>query len=216
MSAHFLRPQAYRLALLALGISLLFVALRPTPTFDYDFEGFFPRGDESLLYYQDFRERFQNDNDYLLIAVQAPETVWDREFLGEVEALQEALRELPAVLSVQSALDLEELRAGAFGLRRSKYIQFEDEEELAASQKRVEALQTTGLNLSPKRSATSYCSWKTNKISPKNGATRFTSPSKRPSTSALLPSQTSKLPVKSRRKGLLYPYCKQNLPFFWA
>ncbi|MGY6558009.1 MAG: efflux RND transporter permease subunit [Nitritalea sp.] len=144
MSAHFLRPQAYRLALLALGISLLFVALRPTPVFNYDFEGFFPRGDESLRYYQDFRERFQNDNDYLLIAVQAPETVWDRDFLAEVEALQEELRALPAVEAVQSALDLEELRAGSFGLSRRKYIQYEDEEALEASQKRLEALQTTG------------------------------------------------------------------------
>ena len=37
--------------------------------FDYDFENFFPQNDPDLDYFLEYRETFENDNDYVLISV---------------------------------------------------------------------------------------------------------------------------------------------------
>ena len=78
------------LTLLVLGlltaVSGYFVAqLR----FNYNFNDFYPAGDPDLDYYQGYTRRFGNDNDYLLLGVEAPpgRTVFDPAFLVQVDSL---------------------------------------------------------------------------------------------------------------------------------
>ena len=66
------------------GLSAFFVAqLR----FNYNFNDFYPAGDPDLDYYQGYTQRFGNDNDYLLLGVEAPagRTVFDPAFLAQVD-----------------------------------------------------------------------------------------------------------------------------------
>ncbi|WP_236705109.1 hypothetical protein [Hymenobacter sp. AT01-02] len=72
------------LILLALGIvtglAIFFVAqLR----FNYNFNDFYPAGDPDLDYYQQYSGRFGNDNDYVLLGLEAPagQTVFEPQFL---------------------------------------------------------------------------------------------------------------------------------------
>ena len=52
--------------------------------FNYNFNDFYPAGDPDLDYYQGYTQRFGNDNDYLLLGLEAPagKTVFDPAFLA--------------------------------------------------------------------------------------------------------------------------------------
>lgn len=65
--------------------------------FDYDFEQFFPQGDKDLYFYLDYRERFENDNDYLLIGFQNPMGVFNHDFLSRIDTLSDLIRKIPQV-----------------------------------------------------------------------------------------------------------------------
>lgn len=97
------------LTLVALGLitalSAFFVAqLR----FNYNFNDFYPAGDPDLDYYQGYTERFGNDNDYLLLGVEAPagKTVFDPAFLAQVDSLTQLARRQRHVRSVTSPTTL--------------------------------------------------------------------------------------------------------------
>ena len=71
---------------LVTAVSVYFVAqLR----FNYNFNDFYPAGDPDLDYYEQYAARFGNDNDYVLLGLEAPagQTVFEPRFLARVDAL---------------------------------------------------------------------------------------------------------------------------------
>ena len=99
-----LRRVAY-LALLVLGllsaVSAYYVAqLR----FNYNFNDFYPAGDPDLAYYEGYTQRFGNDNDYLLLGVEAApgHTVFEPDFLHRIDSLTHLARRQRNVLGVTS------------------------------------------------------------------------------------------------------------------
>ncbi|HEX8348992.1 MAG TPA: hypothetical protein VF598_03455, partial [Hymenobacter sp.] len=67
--------------------------------FNYNFNDFYPAGDPDLEFYQGYTQRFGNDNDYLLIGLEAPagKTVFDPAFLAQADSLTQLARRLPNV-----------------------------------------------------------------------------------------------------------------------
>ncbi|WP_324678872.1 efflux RND transporter permease subunit [Hymenobacter sp. GOD-10R] len=57
--------------------------------FNYNFNDFYPAGDPDLAYYEKYSERFGNDNDFVLLALEAPagHTVFNGPFLSRVDSL---------------------------------------------------------------------------------------------------------------------------------
>ncbi len=51
--------------LIILIISILATISSLRVSFDYDFEKFFPLGDQDLDFYLEYRQEFENDNDFL-------------------------------------------------------------------------------------------------------------------------------------------------------
>ncbi|GAC1367045.1 MAG: hypothetical protein NVSMB30_00060 [Hymenobacter sp.] len=103
-----LRRSAH-ITLLLLGVftalSLYFVVqLR----FNYNFNDFYPAGDPDLDYYQGYSRRFGNDNDYLLLGLEAPagKTVFDPMFLAQVDSLTQLARRQRHVRHVASPTTL--------------------------------------------------------------------------------------------------------------
>lgn len=70
--------------------------------FSFDFEQFFPQGDEDLEFFRDFIEEFETDDNFLLIAVEHQPTVFDSSFLKNFHHYCLELRNLPYVQNVQS------------------------------------------------------------------------------------------------------------------
>ncbi|MBW3130032.1 efflux RND transporter permease subunit [Hymenobacter profundi] len=72
--------------------------------FNYNFNDFYPAGDPDLAYYEEYAQRFGNDNDYVLLGLEAPtgKTVFDPQFLVRVDSLTQFVRRRPHVVSVTS------------------------------------------------------------------------------------------------------------------
>jgi len=92
-----------RLALFAILGMTLFMGWRVSKIgFDYDFESFFPQDDPETAFYLDFRDRFETDNDFLIVGIEGREGIYDQAFLTAVDAYTDSLSALPYVSQVLS------------------------------------------------------------------------------------------------------------------
>lgn len=78
----------------------------PHLQFDYELENFFPKNDADLTYYQEFTETFGHDNDYLLIAFETKQSLFDLDFLNLIDSGLTRVAELPGTLQVLSPTSL--------------------------------------------------------------------------------------------------------------
>lgn len=106
-----------RYTLLAIGLlSVLFFYAATQLRFDYEFENFFPTGDEDLEFFLDYREEFENDNDYLLIGIRNQEGLFQEDFLKKVHQITQEIDSLALSEKVLSITNLENPVVGPFGL----------------------------------------------------------------------------------------------------
>ncbi len=70
--------------------------------FAFDFEQFFPEGDEDLAFFQDFIKEFEADDNFMLVAVRRDSGVFEQDFLERFHDFTLKTRELPHVLESQS------------------------------------------------------------------------------------------------------------------
>ncbi len=70
--------------------------------FNFDFEQFFPEGDEDLAYFQEFIKEFETDDNFLLAAVRRSEGVFEQSFLEKFHDFTLKSRDLPHVIESQS------------------------------------------------------------------------------------------------------------------
>ena len=108
--------------LIIAAISVLAIIASTRIGFDYDFEKFFPQGDEDLEFFLNYRQRFENDNDYLLIGFSNPSGIFDAEFLRRIDSLTSFLNALPQVDQVISPTNAYRLIHGPFGWTPVPYI----------------------------------------------------------------------------------------------
>jgi predicted RND superfamily exporter protein len=92
--------------------------------FNYNFNDFYPAGDPDLDYYQRYTKRFGNDNDYLLLGLEAApgQTVFQPRFLAQVDSLTQLARRLPRVVSVTSPTTLTNPVVEGFGFYNLPYL----------------------------------------------------------------------------------------------
>jgi len=103
--------------LAGLSIVMLFLAYSSTKLqFDYDFEKFFPQEDDGLEFYKNYRETFENDNDFIIIGVVNEEGIFDKDFLYQLQSFTEELRTLPHLREVISPLEIAYIELNPMGL----------------------------------------------------------------------------------------------------
>lgn len=95
--------------------------------FDYDFEKFFPIDDSETDFFFDYRDKFESDNDFLLIAIENNAGVFEKDFLEDVDAVAKKLEKAKFVQFVSSITTMEEqfFHMGG-GTTKKKYINFSD------------------------------------------------------------------------------------------
>jgi len=119
-----------RWVLISLTAILLFLGYRAANLqFDYDFEKFFPQENEDLTFYQDFRDFYENDNDFILISIVNDSSILEPEFLKAVEEFSDSLRQLPHIRKLISPLEMKKLdfQSGA-GMPIQRYYLSKDKE----------------------------------------------------------------------------------------
>ena len=133
-----LTPRNARLALAVLAaFTLVFAVALRNVGLDHDFEKFFPTDDPELDRYLEFRERFGNDNDFLLVAVAHTPSVFDRELLVRVDSLAARLARLPDMEQVTSPTRLDDPRITPVGVFRIPWLRLEHDSTLATDSARI-------------------------------------------------------------------------------
>ncbi|WP_296698223.1 MMPL family transporter [Algoriphagus sp.] len=135
----FQKSTAYFSLFIGLFLSILILLFPPKVQFNYDFEQFFPQKSDDLEFYQWFRNEFENDNDYLLVAIENSKgELLNRDFLAKALEVQTELSELNDVDTIISILNFQKPIIGLFGSRWEKVMKWGSDEELVKSSKNLE------------------------------------------------------------------------------
>lgn len=110
-----------------LAITIFFVIQSFNLIFDYDFEKFFPIDDSETDFFFDYRDKFESDNDFLLVAIENDNGVFEKSFLQEVDQVAKKLEKEKYIQFVTSITMMEEqfFHMGG-GSTSKKYINFND------------------------------------------------------------------------------------------
>ena len=130
-----------RYILAGLTLVLLFLGYRSSKLeFDYDFEKFFPQEDNDLAFYEDYREKFENDNDFILLGFTNENGVFDHQFLQRVQGFTTKLRELPHLREVISPLEMKfvEVSPAGMGFTQRPFFHVDDTSKYTADRARIE------------------------------------------------------------------------------
>ena len=93
--------------------------------FDYDFEKFFPIDDGETDFFFDYRDKFESDNDFLLIAIENDAGAFEKGFLEDVDKIAKKLEKEKFVQFVSSITSMEEQFFHMGGsTTKKKYIDF--------------------------------------------------------------------------------------------
>lgn len=73
--------------------------------FEFDFEQFFPAGDEDLEFFLKFKERFEPDDNFLLVGIHREEGVFEQKFLERVLNFSLAARRINFEIETTDSID---------------------------------------------------------------------------------------------------------------
>lgn len=94
---------------------------------NYNFEEFYPANDPESEYFYEHRERFESDNDFILISIATENGVFQEDFLRKVSQYTKSLKTIPYVQNVRSLTQEKELFIYATGTTGERpYINFEN------------------------------------------------------------------------------------------
>lgn len=92
-------------------------------SFDYNFEKFFPKGDPETQFFYEYRDRFESDNDFLLIAIENSGGVFDSSFVKQLDAYT---KEIESAEYVQFARSITNASYGTSFGKLKPYINVDD------------------------------------------------------------------------------------------
>ncbi len=105
--------------------------------FAFSLDQFFPEGDEDLAYYKEFEKNFEQDVNFLLVALPREEGVFDSVFLTKVKAFTEASLQLPLISESQSLTSIQRPLKTPFGITTLPFIHIDDPSRYEADKEKV-------------------------------------------------------------------------------
>lgn len=133
---NFIKKNFKVLSNLALGlvivITILSVISLRDIKFDYDFESFFPTDDPELAYYLEHRERFEYDNEFVLIGIENKQGVFREDFLQRIATVTDSLKVVPDVTSVTSPTNLDQLIVTELGPIKNPILHYDEPDRYGA------------------------------------------------------------------------------------
>jgi len=105
--------------------------------FEFYLEQFFPEGDEDLAFFQEFVKDFESDINFLLIALEREEGVFEKEFLTDFHEMTLSSRDLPFVEEVMSLTKVSYPLKTPFGVTSSPAIHIDQPEKYDRDKKRI-------------------------------------------------------------------------------
>jgi len=122
---------------LVIVTSVIGMLMLPRLKFNLEIEQFFPEEDEDLEYFLEFKENFEPDDNYLLVAFYKEDGIFDLEFLNTVKRFSIDGRSLPGIMTVQSLPLLRSIKLTPFGPVSKPLLNLKNPDRFASD---VEAL----------------------------------------------------------------------------
>ena len=117
------------LTLLAVGIITIIAGYYSADLkFSYEFEDFFPDEDKELSVYNEFRNKFEHDNEFVLIGIEKKEGIFDKIFLERIDSLSKKLKSIPDIKNVSSPTNINQLLLGGILPRKIPVLRFKNPE----------------------------------------------------------------------------------------
>lgn len=105
--------------------------------FTFDFEQFFPEGDEDLEFFRDFIQEFETDDNFLLVAVRRKDGVFEQSFLERFHDFSLKARQLPHIEEVQSLTQFSYPLKTPFAVTTTPAIHIDDPSRYEHDKKRI-------------------------------------------------------------------------------
>lgn len=127
---------------LALGVCWLFLSLvgayqLKNLEVDFNFESFFEEESADRVFFNQHKQVFGYDNDYLLLIIYASEGLFNPPFLNAVNGWEKQAKAIQGVVSIQSPLALKHVVQSTFGITAYPLIHIDDKSRLLADSVRV-------------------------------------------------------------------------------
>lgn len=115
------RKAQFRLLILFI-LTAFFCLQLPKLRFEYDFDSFFPEGDEDLAYYESLNAEFGEFNDFLFIVLKT-ENPKDARFLEQAHTTLESIKNWEAVAGVENPFDAKRIQITPLGVNSISLIE---------------------------------------------------------------------------------------------
>ncbi|MFI5170818.1 MAG: RND family transporter [Chitinophagales bacterium] len=121
--------------LLLAGVSIFFTAKLK---FSYDYEDFFPKGDPDLDFYYLFREKFEHDDNFLLVGFKPENGIFEKQFLTKLDSATSLIGKINNVGRVYSITNFNYFVKSPFGFIDYPALHIDEEERYAFDSTRIQ------------------------------------------------------------------------------
>lgn len=118
---------SYLILTIVILITIAFAFKVKDIKFSYDFEAFFPNENSELEVYESHRNRFEWDNEFVLLGLENKNGIFKKDFLKKVEALTNDLKNMRYVSRVLSPTNLKNLSLSGATPIQTKLLHIDDE-----------------------------------------------------------------------------------------
>jgi predicted RND superfamily exporter protein len=119
------------------ALTVLSAFLLTRLTFSFEFEQFFPQGDPEYQFFKEYIAEFENDDNFLLVALGREAGVFEQDFLRDVEDFTVKAADLPHVTSVLSLTKMQYPLRTPFGITAVPAIHIEDSSYYATDREKA-------------------------------------------------------------------------------
>lgn len=120
----------------------------------FSFDRFYPKSDPEVQFYEQYQKLFSDDQNMMIyVALESPtQDIFNQKFLLQADTLFRSLSTLPGVDTLFSATEASQLYRSGLGLKQRPYLEFDSEQAVSRSRKRVlQDSSLTGLLISRDR-----------------------------------------------------------------
>lgn len=133
------RPHVLRYAWFVIfaGLIVFSILLSQRIYFSYDYEDFFPEGDSQLDFYYNFREKFEHDDNFLLIGFEKNDGIFEQDFLHRIDSATAGIIKLHDVENTLSLTNFRYFIKSPFGYIDYPAVHIEDTTRYAADKEKI-------------------------------------------------------------------------------
>lgn len=118
---------SYIILILVISISVLLGFKIKNLNFNYDFEAFFPNEDNELETYNNHRDLFEWDNEFVLLGIENKKGIFNKDFLSKIETLSNELKLIKDVDRIVSPTNIKNISFSGLVPVEKKLIHVDDQ-----------------------------------------------------------------------------------------